>query len=417
MTKAWKQIEKIKKGLGDDPEVANALKLANEEVQEWNTGSRRVKGGDGRRKLVKAARAMQTETEHDEDEEDDDDLDEGRMKELHGYIEDGKDAKWIAKKMKLDIKTIQALMNEDFFGDNITEKADRNEVMELKLFIENDPRLYKSKLIPIVKNIQKKMKSGKYDHKKAPKLWMYLVKDGVKLYAKEFDGLKFGKEVEKEVAQQLADEYKDEIDAQGGTMFESKFYLQFSEYRDGHTELDEATGNEIKKYMKAEWKTAVKASKVGSGKYMRASGKIPNEFRTMVIKKFMPDAKILDWKNINYGNIADNQVALRAEEWDKLIKEDVDFHEKASRGKYKIDHKTFTSAVQEALSVAGKAGYEVDEDDYFHTVATGPRKPGEGKTNKYSVALTKKGKPQKKNLQIQIYGKGKHGYELNCYIA
>ena len=37
-------------------------------------------------------------------------LDEGRMKELHGYIEQGMSAKEIAKKMKLDIKTIQALM-------------------------------------------------------------------------------------------------------------------------------------------------------------------------------------------------------------------------------------------------------------------------------------------------------------------
>ena len=35
---------------------------------------------------------------------------EGRMKELHGYIADGKPAEWIAKKMKLDVKTIKALM-------------------------------------------------------------------------------------------------------------------------------------------------------------------------------------------------------------------------------------------------------------------------------------------------------------------
>ena len=37
-------------------------------------------------------------------------LDEGRMKELHGYIEKGMSAKDIAKKMRLDVKTIQALM-------------------------------------------------------------------------------------------------------------------------------------------------------------------------------------------------------------------------------------------------------------------------------------------------------------------
>ena len=321
-------------------------------------------------------------------------------------------------------KVVDALKtaNESYY-DGITEKADRNEVIELKLFIENDPRLYKSKLVPIVKNIQKKMKSGKYDHKKAPKLWMYLVKEGQKLYSKEFDGLKFGTDVHKQVAQELADEYRDEIDAQGGTMFESKFYLQFEEFVSEDKDLDEATGNEIKKYMKEKWSVAVKASKVGS-KHMRAVGKMPNDFRKEIIDKFMPKAKILNKDNINYGNIMDNMVTLRTEEWDKLLKENVatpedwdDLQAGLDEGKYKIDHKTFTSAVQEALKVADKAGYEVDEDDYFHTVATGPKKPSEGKTNKYSVALTKRGKPQKKALQIQIYGKGKHGYELNCYIS
>jgi hypothetical protein len=85
--------------------------------------------------------------------------------------------------------------------------------------------------------------------------------------------------------------------------------------------------------------------------------------------------------------------------------------------KYKIDHKTYTSAVEEALLVAEKAKYEVDMDDYFNSIATGPRKPGEGKTNTFKIALSKGGKEQRKKLQIQIYGKGKHGYELNCYIA
>ena len=37
-------------------------------------------------------------------------LDEGRMKELHGYIAQGMSAKEIAKKMKLDVKTMKALM-------------------------------------------------------------------------------------------------------------------------------------------------------------------------------------------------------------------------------------------------------------------------------------------------------------------
>ena len=98
-------------------------------------------------------------------------------------------------------------------------EAFKDEVDELKLYIENDPNLYKQKLIPIVKNIQRKMKSGKYDHNKAPKLWMYLVDEGAKKYSKEFPGVKFDKRVRQQVSIEYADEYKDEIEAQDGAMF------------------------------------------------------------------------------------------------------------------------------------------------------------------------------------------------------
>ncbi|SVA28671.1 uncharacterized protein METZ01_LOCUS81525 [marine metagenome] len=39
------------------------------------------------------------------------DLNEGRMKELHGYIQQKKSAEWIAKKMGVDVKTIKSLMS------------------------------------------------------------------------------------------------------------------------------------------------------------------------------------------------------------------------------------------------------------------------------------------------------------------
>ena len=99
------------------------------------------------------------------------------------------------------------------------EAVDKNMVIELKLYIDNDADLYRQRLVPIVKNIQRKMKSGKYDHKKAPKLWKYLVDDGAKKYQKEFPGVKFSKQEKEMVAQEFADEYKDEIEAQGGSMF------------------------------------------------------------------------------------------------------------------------------------------------------------------------------------------------------
>lgn len=95
----------------------------------------------------------------------------------------------------------------------------KDEARELKLYIDNDGQLYKQRLIPIVKNIQRKMKSGKYDHKKAPKLWKYLVDDGAKKYQKEFPSVKFSKMVKDAVAQEYADEYYEELNAQDGEMF------------------------------------------------------------------------------------------------------------------------------------------------------------------------------------------------------
>ena len=82
---------------------------------------------------------------------------------------------------------------------------------------------------------------------------------------------------------------------------------------------------------------------------------------------------------------------------------------------YKLHHNTFSGAVQEAIAVAKKQGYDVDEDDWSNKVATGPKKPSKDKTNRYSIKLLKGGKPTRKFLQIQVYNMGSK-YELNCYV-
>jgi hypothetical protein len=72
-------------------------------------------------------------------------LDEGKMKELHGYIEDGKSAEWIAKKMGVDVKTIKALMKE-----SIDEASGDKEAYQkffnaaLKKFKVSSPAEFKS---------------------------------------------------------------------------------------------------------------------------------------------------------------------------------------------------------------------------------------------------------------------------------
>lgn len=82
-------------------------------------------------------------------------------------------------------------------------------------------------------------------------------------------------------------------------------------------------------------------------------------------------------------------------------------------------HSSYTSAIQTAVAAAKKRGYEVDSDDYQSKVASGPRKPSEGKTVSHNIKLLKDGKPTKKGLAIQVYNRGgdKTPYELNHYIS
>jgi hypothetical protein len=82
-------------------------------------------------------------------------------------------------------------------------------------------------------------------------------------------------------------------------------------------------------------------------------------------------------------------------------------------------HPSYTSAIQTAVAHAKKRGYEVDPEDYDSKVASGPRKPSEGKTVSHNLKLTKGGKPTKKGLAIQVYNRGgdKTPYELNHYIS
>ena len=84
---------------------------------------------------------------------------------------------------------------------------------------------------------------------------------------------------------------------------------------------------------------------------------------------------------------------------------------------YKVMHKSFTDAVNEAKAKAEKAGYTIDDDEWFRKVSSGPKKPGSDKTNRYTLELmTAKGGPAKKALHFQVYNTG-GAYELNAYIS
>jgi hypothetical protein len=90
--------------------------------------------------------------------------------------------------------------------------------------------------------------------------------------------------------------------------------------------------------------------------------------------------------------------------------------EKKKALNYPIYHSTFSSAVQAGRSFAEAKGYTIEDNEWFFRVSTGPRKPDEGNTNRYSIELMKDGKLQKVLLHMQIYNMG-NKYELNAYVA
>ena len=95
--------------------------------------------------------------------------------------------------------------------------------------------------------------------------------------------------------------------------------------------------------------------------------------------------------------------------------EEVELDELVAPGKksasgYTLYHKTFSDAMQHAVDHAKTKGAIVDPKEIDDKVATGPRKPSSGKTNRYSLGAGRK------TVQIQVANLDNKAYELNMYI-
>lgn len=86
---------------------------------------------------------------------------------------------------------------------------------ELKVHIENSSKLYKSRKIPIYKNLNKKKDNKTYTSDKAEKSFYNLANDGAKDYSKTYANGEKGiftkgdkQEVAREMEKQYSSEYK-----------------------------------------------------------------------------------------------------------------------------------------------------------------------------------------------------------------
>ena len=130
--------EKMKEGLEDSPNKANSQHLCAKNVvhEEWGEGHpvhgmHAIPNSEGEiawydvmfehgiekgvsineLKVIKESMHNSHNKDHDEDDDDKKMLSAGKMSQLHQMIKDKKSAEEIAKAMKLDVKTVKALMS------------------------------------------------------------------------------------------------------------------------------------------------------------------------------------------------------------------------------------------------------------------------------------------------------------------
>ena len=104
------KLKKMQQKKADRDRLAkNKEAIAKQKAAERE---QKARARDAEQKKAEADRARaKAERERKAKANEEVELEEGKMKELHGYISQGKSAEEIAKLMKLDVKTIKALMN------------------------------------------------------------------------------------------------------------------------------------------------------------------------------------------------------------------------------------------------------------------------------------------------------------------
>ena len=108
--------------------------------------------------------------------------------------------------------TFQDVMQKHQQKNLLTERSLSDEMKELKLYIDNDSSLYRQRYIPILKNLSRKKKQGKYRKGLASKAFMYLIDDGAKRYVRSYGGDArdvFPKRQRKNLAKDYVEEFED----------------------------------------------------------------------------------------------------------------------------------------------------------------------------------------------------------------
>ena len=383
-------------------------------------------------------------------------LDEGKMKELHGYISSGKSAEQIAKIMKLDVKTIKALMKEETDIDELSlsvkdiqksgvrkqdtsklkkdlaklkkglkkEDTEIDESMEDEFGEKFQSRRPGTDTVNKAIAIAKKMSGNMTGAVKA----IEKIRDGLSKYPEVANAVRMANEefeldekapkIGVDRLKQQRDKDKDHADAMGRHVKSGR-----RKSRKEDVELDEASMKigsidfELFTDMKgskqanaAMNKEIAKAAKMKDYKSARTyMNKVQDKYQKFGAGDSEPERTIDAVLAKSFSNDPDR----RKHSFD-FRREDVEvidgyFQETKSSTGYELFHRDFSSAMQHAYDHAKKKfGITIDKDEIDDKVAMGPRKPSKGKTNSYRL------KGDKGNIQVQVYNMGSR-FELNMY--
>lgn len=179
---------------------------------------------------------------------------------------------------------------------------------------------------------------------------------------------------------------------------------------DMHTQLEkmmQTTGNSVKYQRTMEklerdtnrvFKEIGKVTERGDARYRAAQG----------IANLKKANKMTHGEPKKGSSVKFRSYANRGESVDEEISID---EKKNSQSNYDLYHSSFSGAMQHAYKHAKDAhGITVHSSEIDDKVASGPRKPVNGKTNSYRL------KGDKGNIQVQVYNRGgSKPFELNMY--
>lgn len=89
------------------------------------------------------------------------------------------------------------------------EPADMEMAYQLEGYIETDGDLYRQMIVPVIKNLEKKVQKGIYDYDKSLIAWQHVADEGARRYVKELGGPTYNVATRKEVAKKLSDYYEE----------------------------------------------------------------------------------------------------------------------------------------------------------------------------------------------------------------